>query len=227
MYTKEEKSGKSKGYMTYYIIGAIILILIIVYFSFFRLDIKIKSDKILRCEDGTAYDSCSTNKPFYCSNGILVSSSTTCGCSNGLIAAGNECKDAKELLPDSNFTCKELVPQELSVRFSASGYAVELEDMSNSLTNNIPLKNVLGEYCYSHPPAKAGENIAVENLFYCYGYSNAGGEADYMGIVKRAYKISYEFVMDKRICINSSSFETGSFRKCNVNSVNCSWTFTN
>jgi hypothetical protein len=32
------------------------------------------------CTDGTAYGVCSTNKPYYCNNGTLVSRCSTCGC---------------------------------------------------------------------------------------------------------------------------------------------------
>ena len=223
---EKKKSSKIKSYMIY-IIVIIVLILIIVYFAFFRLDIKIKSDKILRCADGTVYDSCSINKPFYCSNGTLISIPSICGCINGMIVAANECKNASDLLPNSNFSCKELVPKELFIRYSNSGIPAELIDRYNSLTNNIPLKNVIGKYCLNHLPARAGENINVGNLFYCYGYSYAGGEVDSNEIVKESYKISYEFTMDKSNCTNLTDSPSSSSKKCNIISINCSWIFTN
>jgi len=227
MVSKSEKSAKINSYIYYITALIIILIIVILYFTFFRLDVKIKSDKILRCSDGTVYNSCSIDKPFYCSNGNLVSIPAQCGCSDGLVLADNLCKNASDLLPDSNFSCQELVPKDLSVRFGDTGYPSELIDISNSLINDIPLKNIPGKYCLNHLPAKAGENINVINLFYCYGYSNAGGGVDSSGIVQRAYKISYQLEMDKSKCTNLSTSASGSFKKCTVNSINCSWSFTN
>jgi len=227
MDSKEEKSKRGRAYAVYYIIGIIILILIIVYFAFFRVNINI--NKILRCSDGTVYDSCSNNKSLYCSNGTLVNLPNKCGCNSGLILAANICKNPDDLLPNSNFSCKELVQNQLYVRFGDTDHPAELIDIDNSLINNIPLKNVPGKYCLNHLPAKAGENINVGNLFYCYGYSSAGGGVDSSGIVQKSYKISYEFTMDKTNCTNLTSSITGSFKKCNINSnsINCSWNYTN
>jgi hypothetical protein len=227
MKSKKGESG-NKSHMPY-IMGIIILIIIIiiVYFAFFNLDIKIKSNKILRCDDGTAYESCSTSKPLYCTNGSLVSIPLKCGCIDGLVVAENSCKNAVDLLPDSNFSCIELAPQDLSIRFSTAGYPAEITDTYNSLKNDIPLKNVLGKYCLNHLPAKAGENINVGNIFYCYGYSSAGGGVDSSGLVKKSYKISYDFTMDKSKCINQTTSATGTLNKCIITSFNCTWNFTN
>lgn len=225
MKLKEEKSGEYKSYLVYFIIGIMIVISIIIYFTFFRLEIKVKSSIIPRCSDGTIYDSCSTDKPLFCLNGSLASIPIKCGCNEGLILADYKCKDPASLLPDSNFSCNELAPKELFVGFSNTGHSEELIDRYNSLTNTIPLNNT--QRCFDHPPLKAGENINVLNLFYCYGYSNAGGEVDSNGIVKKSYKISYEFTMDKTSCINMSTYSLGSTRKCSVNSINCSWNLTN
>ncbi|VVB77646.1 Uncharacterised protein [uncultured archaeon] len=220
---KEKKSGENKSYTIYYLIGIIILILIIVlYFSFFRLDIKIKTDKILKCSDGTVYFSCSTTKPLYCLNGTLVNMPIKCGCNEGLIVAGNQCKDAADLVPNTNFSCNDLVPKTLFIRFSDSGYPIELMSLSNYLINNNTLKNFPGKYCLNHLPAKAGENINVGNLFYCYGSSDSSGGVNPNGIVEKSYKISYEFTLDKNNCTNLSSFS----RKCSIDSISCSWNFT-
>jgi len=39
----------------------------------------------LNCSDGTPFNSCSFNKPKYCSNGTLINKCTTCSCSEGYI----------------------------------------------------------------------------------------------------------------------------------------------
>jgi predicted Zn-dependent protease with MMP-like domain len=51
------------------------------------------------CEDGTPFWSCSTNKPLYCDNGILIDNCGSCGCDSDLICQDEgsciqeECED--------------------------------------------------------------------------------------------------------------------------------------
>ena len=49
----------------------------------------------LNCTDGTFYNRCSTEKPYYCLNGTLIKNSTTCGCPYDYRPRGNDC----ELIP--------------------------------------------------------------------------------------------------------------------------------
>lgn len=46
----------------------------------------------LNCTDGTYYNQCSSNQPFYCFNGTLVKNSTTCGCPYDYKAKGDDCE---------------------------------------------------------------------------------------------------------------------------------------
>lgn len=45
--------------------------------------ISFTAGEVSCCSDGTAYGSCSTTKPKYCDNGVLVDKCSTCGCSSG------------------------------------------------------------------------------------------------------------------------------------------------
>jgi len=43
------------------------------------------------CSDGTIYNGCSTNKPYYCDNGSLVPKASQCQCPVGYVALGENC----------------------------------------------------------------------------------------------------------------------------------------
>ena len=46
---------------------------------------------VRRCSDGTKFDACSRSKPKYCSDGVLVSNCSLCGCSSGYICVNDAC----------------------------------------------------------------------------------------------------------------------------------------
>jgi hypothetical protein len=56
---------------------------------------KILNWQLLNCTDGTLYDRCSSETPFYCFNGTLIKNSTFCGCPYDYRVKGNDC----ELIP--------------------------------------------------------------------------------------------------------------------------------
>src|SRR3989344_1115729 len=43
------------------------------------------------CGDGSLEGTCSANKPYYCSDGILVERASVCGCPSGLIQNKDSC----------------------------------------------------------------------------------------------------------------------------------------
>ena len=60
---------------------------------------------LMICGDGTFYDTCSLDKPYYCSEGILIESASVCGCPEGFIKSGDSCTsshftDGKEISLD-------------------------------------------------------------------------------------------------------------------------------
>lgn len=55
-----------------------------------------------KCSDGTLYNECSTNKPYYCYEGDLVRKAATCGCPEGYPVNFQDCKGL--------LTCNEGTP---------------------------------------------------------------------------------------------------------------------
>ncbi|MBU1252313.1 MAG: hypothetical protein KKC96_01840 [Nanoarchaeota archaeon] len=67
---------------------AYILIVFVAIFILTLLSVYIASrgqtfDEVLTCGDGTFYNTCSLDKPYYCDNGVLIERASVCGCSNG------------------------------------------------------------------------------------------------------------------------------------------------
>ena len=61
----------------------LILLLILIVFSFVAIVIassERKLEEIPVCGDGTFYETCSIDKPYYCDNGILIEKASFCGC---------------------------------------------------------------------------------------------------------------------------------------------------
>ncbi|MEK6830049.1 MAG: hypothetical protein AABY15_08080 [Nanoarchaeota archaeon] len=48
-------------------------------------------EPIATCGDGSFYDTCNLNKPYYCSEGVLVENAAVCGCPDGMTKSGDNC----------------------------------------------------------------------------------------------------------------------------------------
>jgi len=90
---EEPKIERKTGYVKYVIGGLLILFIIYLFLNFSGTNLFFGS--VLNCTDGTLYNHCSKDKPFYCFNGTLVKNSTICGCPYDYRAKGNDC----ELIP--------------------------------------------------------------------------------------------------------------------------------
>ena len=55
--------------------------------------------KLLTCTDGTFYNHCSSNKPYYCLNGTLIENVTVCGCPADEVVQGQSCISKYEINP--------------------------------------------------------------------------------------------------------------------------------
>ena len=87
----EKKEGGIKySVLKYSIILVCIAILILTIFSVAK-NTNPKEEKILRCNDGTFYDTCSLNKPYYCDDGMLVEKSSVCGCPKAWTIKDEKC----------------------------------------------------------------------------------------------------------------------------------------
>jgi hypothetical protein len=83
---KDDLSNQQKHprYILIILFVVLVLALIAIYIAY-------KSSKILFCNDGTFYDSCSSIKPYYCEEGILIEKASVCGCSNLTTKSGDTC----------------------------------------------------------------------------------------------------------------------------------------
>lgn len=74
-------NDEGSGFQIKYLILTIFVVLIFVLIIGNGFLNKIRSDKeTLFCGDGTLYDSCSSTKPYFCSEGFLEPRASTCGC---------------------------------------------------------------------------------------------------------------------------------------------------
>jgi hypothetical protein len=87
------KIRKKINYVKYIIGGLAILFIIYLLLNFGGTNIFFGN--ILNCSDGTLYNHCSKEKPYYCFNGTLIKNSTFCGCPFDYRIKGNDC----ELIP--------------------------------------------------------------------------------------------------------------------------------
>ena len=87
----EEKKGifwilfhKRYFYFLLFLISVLILIFLFLLF-------QTTGEKLLICADGTTNNSCSTIKPYYCENGVLIEKASVCECPEGLTKDDDEC----------------------------------------------------------------------------------------------------------------------------------------
>ncbi len=74
-----------------YIIVALVVVFIGLLVAYSFSDDRIVVEPMGLCGDGTPYDTCSLQKPYFCSNGVLVRDAVSCGCFDGLVKDGNFC----------------------------------------------------------------------------------------------------------------------------------------
>lgn len=79
---KFSKLFKKKNLFNILLIVVFIGVFLIAYFYFLEEPV---------CGDGTLYDTCSVNQPYFCENGTLVEKASVCGCSENLTLEGNSC----------------------------------------------------------------------------------------------------------------------------------------
>lgn len=91
-----QKKNKPVKLLIFLITAIIILdvISLFVYFQpqFFSSDASQPTEDSSRCKDGTLFNECSQNKPFFCYNGELLEKAFTCGCPKGYVLDFQSCK---------------------------------------------------------------------------------------------------------------------------------------
>jgi len=78
-----------------------------------------QGQKEQKCSDGTLYNQCSANKPFYCENGNLIDKCSTCGC-----PSEKQCQSNGSCTVSPQATCQNECSSTGSKRCSDNGYQV-------------------------------------------------------------------------------------------------------
>ncbi|MDO8528837.1 MAG: hypothetical protein Q7S06_03015 [Nanoarchaeota archaeon] len=95
------------------------------------------------CGDGTLYGQCSKNKPYFCSEGVLVEKASSCGCNSNLTLTGNLC-----------ISKYQLESKEATFKYILRGEEKEI---------NLTLYKEMANYLSSLPSSispKKGENFS-------------------------------------------------------------------
>jgi len=100
------------------VLSAIVLVFLFVFvWNFFsdRLDDK---ESVPTCGDGSFYDTCNLNKPYYCDaeTGKLVEKASICGCPDGMSKSGESC-----------FSNYQTQPKEVSLKYVLRGEEKSLD----------------------------------------------------------------------------------------------------
>ena len=130
------------------------------------------------CEDGTLYNKCAQEKPYFCSEGELVKNSTRCGCSYGYEPLENDCSKIPTC-QDGSFYSECGVQKPF---YCYMGTLVEKASICGCPKDEI--KD--GEKCIS----KYQTNPKNVRLTY-FNYEVYGGLNDYLAGLDRAISYSY------------------------------------
>ena len=98
---ESEKPILSKSFILVFLLVCLIFVWFLVGVTVVN---KINNKKISSvpvCGDGTFYNTCSLNKPYFCSNGTLIEKASICGCPKILKQQGNSCTSAYKTNPKS------------------------------------------------------------------------------------------------------------------------------
>ena len=81
-------SKKSKLRL-YFLLGLIVLVFFLIFLIYSSNESTVK--KVLTCGDGTFYGKCSLDRPYYCSQGVLVVNASECGCPKNFTKTNDTC----------------------------------------------------------------------------------------------------------------------------------------
>ncbi|MEX0920765.1 MAG: hypothetical protein WDZ62_00680 [Candidatus Pacearchaeota archaeon] len=105
----EKNSLKKKNifrHKFFYIVIIFLLVLILTFFAAYLASLEPKSEEISKCGDGTFYETCSLDKPFYCEEGILTEKASLCGCESP--ESFNFKKDGDFCVPNQGTSSKDV-----------------------------------------------------------------------------------------------------------------------
>ncbi|NCN52029.1 hypothetical protein GW931_03380, partial [archaeon] len=105
---QKDRKGLLYYIKKYFLFGMLILLIMIFFVLVFYMNDE-KVTEVLSCGDGTFYSTCSLNKPYYCSDGILIKDAVSCGCPDALDKIDTTCT--------SNYYKEEInIPLNLNLR---------------------------------------------------------------------------------------------------------------
>jgi len=127
------------------------------------------------CEDGTLYNKCSLEKPYFCFNGTLIKNSTSCGCSYEYEPQGNDCAK-KPTCSDGSFYSECGVTRPF---YCYEGILVEKASICGCPKENVKE----GEKCiskYQTNPKTIKLNYLLNGKKESFNYKVYGGLNNYL-----------------------------------------------
>lgn len=134
-----------------------------------------------KCIDGTRYNSCSSNKPYYCFNGSLVEKAQECGCPNDYKLIGDACQKIQR--------CNDTYKTEYGGCSNEKPYYCSYSGEILELASGCGCPNgyfIEGQRCvslYERNP----KNVNLDH----FSFTVYGGLNDYLGSLPRS--ISYYY----------------------------------
>ncbi len=170
------------------IVTIIILIIIglFLYYNFEEVSETITSYAfstfVTNCSDGTLYNECSQDKPFYCSDGTLIKNASSCGCPSDYKVEGNDCKKIQR--------CNdETVYGECSIQkpfYCSNGTLVKKASLCGCPTDEI----AQGDICISRfliGPKEQTLNYVFRGTTSTIKFTVYAGLNDYLAELSRYY----------------------------------------
>ncbi|HTZ41720.1 MAG TPA: hypothetical protein VMC07_00735 [Candidatus Omnitrophota bacterium] len=176
----EEQRGLTKKFLSVHKIRRFFIILIavlgIALLLIFIFGKNIGQIAVLpTCGDGSFYDSCSLDKPYYCSGGNLLENSSTCGCPSSLIKSEDSCTSSYQSNPEflelpyvldgKNYTLNFTAYKGLSTYLSTLPKSIVYYDGQQPLHSDFKLMriNEPNQELLMMPLIKEIENLAPQD----------------------------------------------------------------
>lgn len=129
------------------VLSAIILVFLFV-FVWNYISAKLDSQKAIpTCGDGSFYNTCDLNKPYYCdaATGMLVENASICGCPAGTVKSENSCISPHQTSPQEVSLPYTLRGEEKTLNFTVyGGMADYISNLSKIITyrgSEVPLRS--------------------------------------------------------------------------------------
>src|SRR3989344_8355277 len=133
-----KKIDSKNNFFTIISVIAFILILFLLFSSLEKTKITGKVQEDPSCGDGAPYGLCSSTKPYFCEDGVLLEKASFCGCSDLSQISGEHCYSKYQLYPEDVNLKYILNGAEKNIEFAVYGDAAE---HFSTLSRAIEYKN--------------------------------------------------------------------------------------